>query len=63
LAVSANVIVVGALPQLKVITPPLATADTKASLVQLSGVPVPTTVRGLDTSSACASRGTAQPPA
>ena len=61
--VPAALIVVGSLPQLKVMTPPFATAATKASLVQLSGVPVPTTVRGLETTSRRASAGTSQPPA
>src|ERR1700761_4530447 len=61
-AVAVSTIVVGSAPQLNVITPPLATAATTASPVQLAGVPVPTTVVGLDTSSACASAGTAHVP-
>lgn len=52
----------GAGPQLNVMTPPAATAAMNASLVQLAGVPVPTTVRGLATLSGCASAGTAQLP-
>jgi hypothetical protein len=50
-------------PQSKVTTPPRATAATKASLVQLAGVPFPTTVVGLEVSSARASAGTSQWPA
>jgi hypothetical protein len=50
--------VVGSGPHLKVITPPFATAATNASPVQLAGEPVPITVVGFDTSSACASGGT-----
>jgi hypothetical protein len=56
------VIFTGALPQENVITPPFATAATKAADVQLSGVPVPTTVVGFDVSSAAASAGTLQWP-
>ena len=41
--VCVSVIVCGLGPQLKVITPPLATAATKAAEVQLAGVPLPTT--------------------
>jgi hypothetical protein len=48
---------VGAGPQSKVMTPPLATAATNASPVQLAGVPVPITVVGDEASSACASGG------
>src|SRR6266513_2069387 len=62
-AVRLRTIVTGAGPQSKVMTPPLATAATKASPVQLAGVPEPTTVRGLEMSSARASAGTAQVPA
>jgi len=51
-AVSVSVMVCGAPPQANVMTPPLATAATNASLVQLAAVPVPTTVRGFETSSA-----------
>ena len=43
LAVALILIVTGFGPQLKVITPPLATAATTACEVQLSGVPLPTT--------------------
>jgi len=46
-----------------VITPPFATAATNAAEVQLSGVPVPTTVVGLELSSAWASAGTGHFPA
>src|SRR4051812_41798846 len=62
LAVRARTIVCGAAPQSKVITPPLATALTKASPVQLSAVPVPTTVVGRLLSSTLASAGTGQRP-
>src|SRR5262245_52115356 len=58
LAVLVSVMVIGSGPQLKVITPPLATAATTASPVQLAGVPSPTTERGVDTSSRPASAGT-----
>src|SRR5204863_10207561 len=61
-AVSSSAIVTGSGPQSNVITPPAATAATNAVLVQLSGVPVPTTVRGDDTSSAAASAGTPHAP-
>src|SRR5687768_12884223 len=57
-AVVERTIVAGAVPQLNVMTPPFATAATKASAVQLSGVPVPTTVLGFAMLSACASAGT-----
>jgi len=56
-AVAVSVIVTGSWPQLNVMTPPLATAATTASPVQLALVPEPTTVRGLELSSACASAG------
>src|SRR6185369_4243127 len=56
-AVSVSVRVIGAVPQLNVITPPLATAATKAAAVQLSGAPLPITVRGVAMLSACASAG------
>jgi hypothetical protein len=61
-AVAVSVIVFGEGPQSKVTTPPLATAATNASDVQLSGVPVPTTVVGFATLSAAASAGTAHFP-
>src|SRR4051812_33042006 len=61
-AVVVSVIVAGAAPQSKVMTPPFATAATNASAVQLAGVPVPTTVRGLVMLSACASAGTGHMP-
>ena len=59
-AVAAIKMVTGFGPQLKVITPPLATAATKAAEVQLAGVPVPTTVVGLATLAGCAAAGIAQ---
>jgi hypothetical protein len=40
----------GALPQLKVMTPPSVTAALSSLNVQLAAVPVPTTVVGLDVS-------------
>src|SRR5262245_14864739 len=43
-------------------TPPFATAATNASAVQLAGSPLPTTVRGFEMSSACASAGTTHLP-
>jgi hypothetical protein len=52
------VIVTGAGPQSKVITPPAATAFTTAAEVQLAGVPVPMTRSGLRVSAALASAGT-----
>jgi hypothetical protein len=45
------------LPQLKVITPPVATAAWSWLNVQLAGVPLPTTV-GLDVSAGCPVAGT-----
>ncbi|WP_237771231.1 hypothetical protein [Kribbella sp. ALI-6-A] len=57
------VIVTGAGPQLKVITPPAATAATTAADVQPAGVPLPTTRSGRLVSTACAAAGTvASPP-
>src|SRR5437868_14892229 len=61
-AVRVRVIVTGSGPHEKVMIPPSATASTKASDVQLSGVPLPTTVVGWETSSGCASAGTAHLP-
>src|SRR6185369_11038639 len=49
----------GALPQLKVITPPRATAALRAVNVQLAAVPVPTTLVGLETLAGCAPAGKA----
>lgn len=46
LAVCVMVIVTGSAPQLKVMTPPCATAFTTAADVQLAGVPLPITVVG-----------------
>ena len=62
LAGRVRVIVTGSGPQLKVMTPPLATPATTASPVQLAAVPLPMTVRGCDVSSVPASAGTAQLP-
>src|SRR5580692_7939772 len=45
-----TVIVTGAVPQLNVMTPPFATAASRAASVQLAPVPVPTTVVGFETS-------------
>jgi hypothetical protein len=56
-AVSVRVIVTGAGPQLNVITPPCATAWMKAAELQLSGLPLPITWSGLETSSRSASSG------
>jgi hypothetical protein len=53
--------VAGALPQLNVMTPPLATADCNAVNVQLAAVPVPMTVVGLEVLAACPSAGTPAP--
>src|SRR5258708_6753257 len=61
-AVCVSVMVTGSAPQSNVITPPFATALTNASPVQLSLVPVPTTVFGFDASSALASTGTSHFP-
>ncbi|GAB3873427.1 hypothetical protein GCM10027610_140580 [Dactylosporangium cerinum] len=62
-AVAFIVIVTGSGPQLNVMIPPAATADTTASEVQLPGVPLPTTLVGFDVSTARASAGTvARPP-
>ena len=46
LAVAVIVIVTGAVPQLKVMMPPWATALTTAAEVQLAGVPLPMTWSG-----------------
>src|SRR6478752_7551067 len=51
-AVSVIVIVTGLGPQLKVMMPPRATADTTASEVQLAGVPLPMTRVGCEVSAA-----------
>jgi hypothetical protein len=48
----------GALPQLKVMTPPSVTAALSLLNVQLAAVPVPTTVVGLDVSAGCPCEGT-----
>ncbi|HTZ23458.1 MAG TPA: hypothetical protein VMC83_05645 [Streptosporangiaceae bacterium] len=58
LAVAVIVIVTGFGPQLKVMTPPLATARTTAAEVQLAGLPVPMTVVGLAVLTAPAAAGT-----
>ncbi|MGC4120689.1 MAG: hypothetical protein QM765_40155 [Myxococcales bacterium] len=55
---ASRVRVTGALPQLKVMTPPFHTASTKAFEVQDCGVPSPMTVVGAETSSGRASAGT-----
>src|SRR3954469_12760723 len=46
-------------PQLKVITPPFVAAACSAENVQLAGVPLPTTVVGVETSAARARAGRA----
>ncbi|GAA3338174.1 hypothetical protein GCM10020358_17290 [Amorphoplanes nipponensis] len=61
-AVAVMVIVTGAGPQSKVMTPPAATAATTAADVQLPGVPRPTTRSGRRVSSARASAGTGASP-
>jgi hypothetical protein len=58
-AVADIVICTGAGPQLKVITPPLATAATTAAEVQPAGVPVPMIVVGFEVSAACPAAGIA----
>src|SRR5215472_13203202 len=50
--------VAGALPQLNVITPAVATADCSALNVQLAAVPVPTIVAGLAMLAGCPRAGT-----
>src|SRR5919199_2756041 len=62
-AVAVIVMVTGLLPQLKRMTPPLATAATTALEVQLAAVPVPTVRLALRVSTARASAGTAALPA
>jgi hypothetical protein len=57
--VAVTAMVTGALPQLKVITPPLVTAVARAENVQLAGVPVPTTLVGVETSASVAPAGSA----
>jgi hypothetical protein len=57
-AVEVRTIVTGSGPQSNVMIPPFATAATNASPVQPAGVPVPMTVVGDDTSSACPAGGT-----
>ena len=61
-AVAVMVMVTGSGPQLKVMTPPAATAATTASEVQLAGVPSPITWSGREVSSGCASGGTGARP-
>src|SRR5512140_331108 len=61
-AVWVSTIVAGSAPQSKVMMPPLATAATNASPVQLAGVPVPMTVVGFETSSGPASGGSGSCP-
>jgi hypothetical protein len=55
--VAVTAIVTGALPQLNVMTPPAVTAVFSLANVQLAGVPVPTTLVGLETSAACPPAG------
>src|SRR5215831_3707916 len=57
LAVAVSVIVTGAGPQSKAMTPPAATALTTAADVQLAAVPVPTTWSGCELSAARAAAG------
>jgi hypothetical protein len=57
-SVAVTAIVTGSAPQSNVITPPLLTALASAANVQLSGVPVPTTVSGVDVSTGIAAAGT-----
>jgi hypothetical protein len=59
---SGTVMVTGSGPQLKVTTPPPATAAATALAVQLVALPVPTTVVGDETSAASPALGTAQWP-
>src|SRR5689334_10590460 len=47
-----TVMVMGASPQSKVITPPLAIAGSSADSVQLLGSPLPSTVVGLEVAAA-----------
>jgi hypothetical protein len=56
-AVAFMVIVIGSGPQLNVMMPPAATADTTASEVQLAALPLPTVRVGFDVSTARASAG------
>nr|WP_238434858.1 MULTISPECIES: hypothetical protein [unclassified Frankia] len=63
LAVAVIVMVTGFGPQLKVMTPPAATAATTAAEVQLAGVPLPTTRVGCEVSTVAAVAGTAALPA
>jgi hypothetical protein len=58
LAVAVMEMVTGAVPQSKVMMPPLATALTTAAEVQLAGVPVPTTWVGWLVFTAAPARGT-----
>ena len=62
MAVAVITIVTGSGPQLKVITPPAATAATTACDVQLAGVPLPITRSGCDVSAGAASGGSGTPP-
>src|SRR3954447_1665486 len=57
-----SVIVTGFAPQLKVTTPPAATAETTAAEVQLAAGPLPTTWSGWLTSSRPMPDGTATVP-
>jgi len=53
-------IVTGEVPQLKVMTPPFATAELSELSVQLAAVPLPTTVVGCETFAGCASSALVQ---
>ena len=57
-AVAVIVMIAGLGPQLKVMTPPLATALTTAAEVQLAGVPVPMTWFGSLVTTASPAGGT-----
>src|SRR5690348_2510798 len=63
LAVACIMIVTGLAPQLKVITPPLATAATTAPDVQLAAVPLPITWSGWEVSTGRPAAGMGTPPA
>src|SRR5690349_12856206 len=62
-AVACIMIVTGLAPQLKVITPPLATAATTAADVQPAAVPLPITWSGWEVSAGRAAAGIGAPPA
>ena len=58
LSVAVTWMVTGALPQLKVMMPPVVTAVCSGLKVQLAAVPVPTTVVGCEVSAGCPAAGT-----